>query len=140
MDYVKPHGALYNMMMRDIEIYIALVKAMSLLGKRVPLMIMATPNNQRYIEIANQYQVPLLFEAFCDRAYTEDGSLQPRKENGAVFSDVEMIVNQAHSLIVNRQVMATSGELLSIEPDTVCIHGDGELAVISAQKIRDGMS
>jgi UPF0271 protein len=140
VDYVKPHGALYNVMMREEGTYTALVKAVSLMPSGIPLMIMAAPDNQRYIDIADKFTVPLLFEAFCDRAYMDDGSLQSRQEEGAVFSHVDTITKQARSLIVDKQVITTSGKAMNIVADTLCIHGDGSLAVASAQKIRDVLS
>lgn len=140
VDYVKPHGALYNVMMKDVEVYRALVKAVSLLNTDIPLMIMATPNHQKYVDIASEYKVSLLFEAFCDRAYENDGSLQSRQKKGAVFSDIEAIAKQAQLLVVDKKVITTSGKPMDIVADTICIHGDGNLAVASAQKIRDMLS
>lgn len=140
VDYVKPHGALYNVMMKDVEVYRALVKAVSLLNTDIPLMIMATPNHQKYVDIASEYKVSLLFEAFCDRAYENDGSLQSRQKRGAVFSDIEAIAKQAQLLVVDKKVITTSGKPMDIVADTICIHGDGNLAVASAQKIRDMLS
>jgi 5-oxoprolinase (ATP-hydrolysing) subunit A len=137
VDYVKPHGALYNVMMKDVDTYTALVKAVSLLKAKIPLMIMATPNHKMYLEIAEKFDVPLLFEAFCDRAYMDDGSLQPRQEKGSVFHDVGLIEAQAKSLIEDKKVKTVTGKTLDLVADTICIHGDGSLALTSAQKIRD---
>jgi UPF0271 protein len=137
VEYVKPHGALYNVMMRDIDTYTALVKAVSLLNVNIPLMIMATPDNERHIDIAEKFKVNLLFEAFCDRAYTDDGALQSRQEKGSVFSDVETILQQAKTLIVDKKVITCTGKVLDVVADTICIHGDGPLALLAAQKIRN---
>jgi UPF0271 protein len=135
--YVKPHGALYNVMMRDVGTYTALVKAVSLLNADISLMIMATSKNSTYVDIAEKCNVKLLFEAFCDRAYTDDGGLQSRQEEGAVFSDVDTILQQAKTLIVDKKVITCTGKVLDVVADTICIHGDGPLARLSAQKIRN---
>lgn len=73
LHYVKPHGALYNDMMADEEVFRAIAEAVSVFA--LPLMILATTDNQRYLDIADIFDVPLLFEAFADRSYQEDGRL-----------------------------------------------------------------
>lgn len=134
--YVKPHGALYNQMMKDEATFIAVVKAVALLEGELPLMIMAMPDNTEHIRIAEQYHVSLLFEAFCDRAYDDNGNLVSRQIAGAVFSDVEKITAQASQFINQQSVTTLSGHTLPIHADTLCIHGDSDLALPSAQAIR----
>lgn len=131
--YIKPHGALYNVMMRDKKVYRAIIKAASLM--QLPLMIMATPNNDEHAALAQAYHVDLLFEAFCDRAYTEDGYLQSRQEAGAVHQSIELIVEQAKQIIQQQCVKTISGKLLSLKADTLCIHGDSHLALASAKQL-----
>jgi UPF0271 protein len=140
VSYVKPHGALYNMMMRDVSVYTALVKAVSLMRGDVSLMIMAVPHVQHYCDIAQSHGVSILLEAFCDRAYNNDGLLQSRQEAGAVYSDLESIVTQANSLIFQQQVLSYSGQILDVTADTICVHGDGDLAVSSVKAIRHLLS
>ena len=134
--YVKPHGALYNQMMKHDDIFAAVVKAVALLESELPLMMMAMPDNAKHIRIAEQYHVSLLFEAFCDRAYDYEGNLVSRQQAGAVFSDIEKITAQASQLINQQSVTSLSGHTLPIHADTLCIHGDGDLALPSAQAIR----
>jgi UPF0271 protein len=153
VDYVKPHGALYNTMMRDRNVYKALLKAVaaissaapsrttsSIITPTIPLMIMATPDRLEYKKLADEYGVTLLFEAFCDRAYTDEGLLQPRHIDGAVYQNIDAIVTQAKKLIVDQAVTTCTGANLTVNADTLCIHGDGALAVESASRIRDMLS
>lgn len=137
VSYVKPHGALYNVMMCDLDVFNAMIKAVSLLESDIPLMIMATANHQEYSDIANTANVSLLFEAFCDRAYTDEGSLQPRQMEGAVYHDLDSIVKQATQMIQDNSVTTCSGRTLTIKADTICIHGDGDLALPSVQTIKN---
>ena len=136
LSYIKPHGALYNVMMRDMNVFQAIVKAVAYYDANIPLMIMATPANQQYSELAKNFNVELLFEAFCDRAYTDDGDLQPRSQTGAVHTDLALITAQAEQLIKHQQVKTSSGKVLNIKADTLCIHGDSELALASVKQIR----
>jgi UPF0271 protein len=186
VDYVKPHGALYNTMMRDRSVYKALLKAVaalspalsptispalsstlspalsstlspalsstlsptlsstlspttapSIIAPTIPLMIMATPDHLEYKKMADEYGVTLLLEAFCDRAYTDEGLLQSRKIDGAVYQNIDTIISQAKKLIIERTVTTCTGNSLSINADTLCIHGDGALALESVQRIRE---
>jgi len=136
VSYIKPHGALYNLMMRDMEVYKSMLTAVSKLNFKVPLMIMAVPNHLEYTSLAKDFGVELLMEAFCDRAYTDDGKLQSRQISGAVYDDIDSIINQATQLIKNKSVTSCTGKKLSIEADSICIHGDGKLAVAAVQGIR----
>jgi len=158
VDYVKPHGALYNTMMRDRSVYKALLKAVaalspalppalsstlspttapSIIAPTIPLMIMATPDHLEYKKMADEYGVTLLLEAFCDRAYTDEGLLQSRKIDGAVYQNIDTIISQAKKLIIERTLTTCTGNSLSINADTLCIHGDGALALESVQRIRE---
>jgi len=96
ISYVKPHGALYNDMMRDKSVFRAVVDAVSCFN--VPLMILASGNNQDYLDIADAYDVPLLFEAFADRTYLANGMLTPRGQANAVLTNEEAIINQIKQL------------------------------------------
>lgn len=138
VNYIKPHGALYNMMMRNITIFNAIVRAAALVN--LPLMMMATPSNHKHIELAQSLGVSLLFEAFCDRAYTNEGHLQSRKEQGAVHQTLELIVNQARQIIEQQNVLTNSGERLPLIADALCIHGDSHLALASVKEIRKLLS
>ena len=103
-------------------------------------MIMATPDRLEYKKLADEYGVTLLFEAFCDRAYTDEGLLQPRHIDGAVYQNIDAIVTQAKKLIVDQAVTTCTGANLTVNAGTLCIHGDGALAVESASRIRDMLS
>jgi UPF0271 protein len=141
VSYVKPHGALYNTMMRDITVFRAVLTAVSTVKPSIPLMIMATAetsaSHQAYVALAQDLGVPLLFEAFCDRAYTDEGALESRQIKGAVYDDIDRIVNQATQLITQQSVISYNGNVLPVKADSICIHGDGELALLSVKRIRD---
>ncbi|MGR5268069.1 5-oxoprolinase subunit PxpA [Vibrio astriarenae] len=131
--YVKPHGALYNDMMRDMSIFEGLCEAVSQF--HVPLMVLAVPDRDRLLDIADEYDVPLLFEAFIDRSYLADGSLAARSVKGAVLDRCEDVINQAKQIIHYQKVTTLDGETLPIEADTLCIHGDNPIAVEIAQQV-----
>ncbi len=127
LKYIKPHGALYNDMMKQTSIFESVVDAVSCFG--VPLMMLARPENQPFLDIADRYDVPLLFEAFADRTYLSSGELTPRKFDGALLSDPEDVLQQVESIVQNGYVVTFEGEKLALDADTICVHGDNPNAV-----------
>lgn len=134
--YVKPHGALYNDMMANDKIFNILLNALARYNPKLPLMIMAVPDKQRYIEMANKHNINLIFEAFMDRSYQKDGRLTARDSERAVFTRVTDILKQAEGLIKQRTVQTICGETLLVDADTLCIHGDAQHALEIAKKLR----
>jgi UPF0271 protein len=136
LSYVKPHGALYNAMMTSDAIFTALLAGLKRYNPSLPLMIMAVPDHQRYQTMADDYNISLLFEAFVDRTYQKDGRLTPRSEVGACHTDLEAICQQALRLANEQRVICKDGSDIAIKADTLCIHGDGELATAIAKTLK----
>ena len=134
LDYVKPHGALYHDMMNQPDVFRAVVDAVSCFN--IPLMIMATTNNQDFLDIADLYDVPLLFEAFADRTYQGNGRLMPRTEVGSVLTKEEDIINQVKQIARYGKVTSADGFVIPMEADTLCVHGDNKDAIALIEKIR----
>ncbi|OLQ84917.1 hypothetical protein BIY21_05160 [Vibrio ponticus] len=135
LSYIKPHGALYNDMVKDLSIFESVVDAASCFG--VPLMMLAHPNTEPFLDIADRYEVPLLFEAFADRAYQDDGTLAPRNHQGAVHTEADVVINQVEQLVQHGRVETIDGQIISIDADTVCVHGDNPQALAILQELRD---
>ena len=87
LDYVKPHGALYNDMMAKAEVRKAIMRALVDFHRPLPLMLQATPDAGKHRDEAAELGLPLLFEAFADRCYDDDGKLLSRRQPGDAFSD-----------------------------------------------------
>ncbi|GEM76417.1 5-oxoprolinase subunit PxpA [Vibrio sagamiensis] len=135
INYIKPHGALYNDMMIDDGIFFSVVKAAAFF--KLPLMILASQENEKYLEIADKFDVPLLFEAFADRLYQNDGKLTARSQSNALLSNEATILQQVQMLANSGKVKTISGQYIHLEADTICVHGDNEDAITLIQKIRD---
>lgn len=121
--YVKPHGAMYNQMMRDDNMMHVIMQAVIDFPLPLALMIQATGNTQKYKDMANQLGLSLRFEAFSDRAYQNDGSLVPRGQTGALLG-VEQAIKQCQLLLEKGQIISVSGKTMTLDIDTICIHGD----------------
>lgn len=138
--YVKPHGALYNDMMRTPAILEAVLKALAGLPQPLALMAMSTVDNQALREMAASFSVPLWLEAFADRAYDEAGFLVSRREAGAVHHNPAMIVAQAQALASGQPIKSHSGSMLTLEVDTLCVHGDNPESITAVRAIREALN
>lgn len=139
VQHIKPHGALYNQMMRDEAIMQAVFETARSFDPSIPVVVQAgdTQSNARHRSHAAKYGLKLMFEAFADRAYAANGLLVPRTQPGAVHGDVNSIVAQARNLIEHAQVITPDGQRLDIQADTLCLHGDNPLSPAVAQALRN---
>ncbi|AWL13113.1 UPF0271 protein [Saliniradius amylolyticus] len=139
LSYVKPHGALYNDMIKDDAICDAVFAALACYPQPLTLMMLATGDATHYRNKAEQYGIELYLEAFADRRYTEHGYLTPRSEEGAVLDD-EQTLEQVQSLFSKGVVVAADGSELPLNADTLCVHGDNPHAVAMVKRIRELLS
>jgi UPF0271 protein len=137
IEYVKPHGALYNDMMKKEDIFKNIVEAISSYDKDLKLMILSSSKNKRYSSIAKSYGIKLIYEAFADRAYDDDGFLVSRKEKNAVFHDIKTILQRVKELNEFGYIRSVSGNKLFLNVDSLCVHGDNEEALNITKSIRE---
>ena len=138
--YVKPHGGLYNDMMRQPELLKTIMQAVKSYNSELPLMLMSMKNNQVAKELADQVGIKLLFEVFADRAYDAEGRLVARSIPGAVHHDPEVVCQQAITLAQGKALIANDGSELFLEADTLCVHGDNQSSIAAVQRIREALS
>jgi UPF0271 protein len=132
VQYIKPHGALYHDMMNQRGVYEAILCATAQMSEPRALMIMARVEDKVDRDLAMSHEVALLFEAFADRAYTAGGALMARSEQGAVFSDASAMVEQ---LTRDGSITSHCGERIAITADSICVHGDNQVAIEAAKQI-----
>ena len=135
VSYVKPHGAIYNDMMAKAEVREAIMDAVAAYHRPITLMLQATPEASLHRSEAEERGITLLFEAFADRCYDDDGKLLSRKKPGAVH-DREKMLAQVAQLIEHGTVTTVSGNVLALDPDTLCVHGDNMEGVQAIRDIR----
>jgi UPF0271 protein len=135
LDYVKPHGALYNDMMSDFDIFNTVLMAVHKYPTKLTLMIQATIHNDMYQRQADNLGVKLYFEAFADRCYDDSGHLLSRNKVGAVLSKQDMLLQVKQ--LANQSIITThTGKELHIKADSICVHGDNSAAVSAIADIR----
>ncbi|MFH5879634.1 LamB/YcsF family protein [Arthrobacter sp. NA-172] len=136
VDYVKPHGALYNRIVHDEEQAEAVVAAIHAYDPGLP--VLGLPGSA-LLRLAEESGHPVFREAFVDRAYLRDGTLVPRSQEGAVVHDAAAVVERAVRFAVSGEVVAVDGTVVSVKPDSLCIHGDTPGAVELAAAVRAGL-
>lgn len=138
--YVKPHGALYNDLVKDDALLQAVLEACAIYRADLPLMVLAQMDNRRERRMAEAAGVPLLFEAFADRAYQADGHLLPRSLSGAVHHDAQRILSQGLSIARGQSFPDCNGNRLHLKADSLCVHGDNPEALDVLRQLRAALS
>ena len=75
-------------------------------------------------------------EAFADRGYTDAGRLAARDLPGGLIEDEAQAVAQALQMIEGGQVTSLNGLKVSVDAQTLCLHGDQAGAVTFAKALR----
>ena len=132
LHHVKPHGALYNMAAKDAMVADAISRAIKAIDNS--LVLYGLPNSASERSAA-KLELQFYREVFSDRTYTDQGMLTPRNQPNAMIETTEQSVAQVLQIILHKNLQSTTGQEIPIKADTVCIHGDGENAVVFAQEI-----
>ncbi|MEU5921524.1 5-oxoprolinase subunit PxpA [Streptomyces sp. NPDC047141] len=134
VSYVKPHGALYNRVVRDADQAAAVVEGVLLADRTLP--VLGLPGSRLH-EAAEAAGLPVVTEAFGDRAYRADGSLLPRGQEGAVVTDPDEVVERSLALARSGVVTARCGSTVAVRARSLCLHGDTPGAVGLARRVRE---
>ncbi len=134
--HLKPHGALSNMAAEEIELALAIGRAMKTVDRDMIYVALAGSQMEK---AAQELGLPLAREGFCDRLYDDDGNLTSRKIPGAVLHDAEEIRDRVVKMVVNDEIVSRTGKKLALRLDTLCLHGDEPSAVVAARAVRAGL-
>jgi 5-oxoprolinase (ATP-hydrolysing) subunit A len=132
VDYVKPHGALYNAIVHHEEQAAAVVAAVVALDPS--LHVMGLPGSA-FLRIAQEAGLSTVAEAFADRAYTPEGHLVSRRQPGAVLHDPELVAARMVRLVTEGRLTAVDGTEIEVRADSICTHGDSPGAVEMARAL-----
>jgi UPF0271 protein len=135
--HVKPHGALYNQAVRSREIAEAIAKGVARWSRDVVLVGLA---GSPMLDVFREAGFAVAAEAFADRRYEADGTLRSRKFEDALIRDPEEAGRQALSIVERGALIASDGTKVSVDAQTICIHGDTpgapEIAATVARTLR----
>lgn len=136
LHHIKAHGALYNMAAKNAEIAGTIALAAKDFDED---LILYGLSNSFLISEAKAIGLKTSNEVFADRTYQNDGSLTPRSQPNALIENDEQCIQQVLQMVKQGTVTTTSGNLIPIVADTICIHSDGKHAVSFAKKIHEAL-
>ena len=132
LHHVKPHGALYNMAAKDPALAAAICRAVQAVA---PGAVLLALSGSEMLKAAQAMGVPAASEVFADRGYQPDGTLVPRGNPGAMVTDEDTAVARVLQMAKEGTVQAVDGSTVTLQADSVCVHGDGPKALAFVQKL-----
>jgi UPF0271 protein len=139
LDYVKPHGGLYNDMMKDVKIFKAVASGVAKIDPSLKVMVLSMIDLSAHEAVAKELGIGLLYEVFADRAYDDQGFLVPRSQKGSVIHDVDAVVARLKLLQQEGVLETISGKKIALKVDSMCVHGDNAEAVAMVETLRKRM-
>ena len=137
MQHVKPHGALYNQAAADPLLAGAVARATARFSRNLALVGLAS--SEPMASAAADAGLRFVPEAFADRRYLADGSLQPRSEPGSVVADAEAAAAQAVAIATGIGAETADGSRVALRAESICCHGDTPGAVEIAATVRGAL-
>lgn len=133
LQHVKPHGAIYNVAVKDRELSLGIAEGVADAGR--DLILVGLPGSD-LVKAGQEVGLRVAREAFGDRAYNEDGTLVSRRMAGSLITDPDAVAERVLSL-VRGTVKAITGKAIRVEADTICLHGDTPGAGAIARCVRE---
>jgi UPF0271 protein len=137
--HVKPHGALYLTAVENEDVARAVAEAIVSVDPDLLYVALAGAKGKLMTEIGEQVGLRVVYEAFPDRAYTPEGTLASRKQEGAVIKDPAEVSQRALSMATEGRVIAVDGTAIDLDVQTLCVHGDNPSAVELVKSIRQSL-
>jgi len=132
-NHVKPHGALYNMAVRDPELADAIARAIKSVD---PKLILFAPDNSELARAGEAHGVQIAREIFADRNYLNDGWLVPRTRPDALLRDPKEAAQRVLRMLREGKVRSIESRDVDVRGETICVHGDTPGAVEFARELR----
>jgi UPF0271 protein len=136
LSYVKLHGALANQTAEELALAVAVFAAVQAMDGKIAVLAL---DNSEQVRAAKAVGVPLIREAYADRAYTAEGLLVPRAQEGAVIHDVDTVIERCVRLAQTGEIVAIDGTVIKSGARSICLHGDTPGAVDLAREVRDAL-
>jgi 5-oxoprolinase (ATP-hydrolysing) subunit A len=132
-NHVKPHGALYNMAVRDEKLADAIARAIHSVD---PKLILFAPDNTELARAGESHGLQIACEVFADRNYLNDGWLVPRTRPDALLRDPKQAAERVLRMLREGKVRSVEGRDVKVHVETICVHGDTPGAVEFARELR----
>ena len=133
MNHVKPHGALYNMSMRDESLAETIARGVVTVDSK---LLFFAPRDSILERAAKKVGLRTVAEVFADRNYNPDGTLVSRTQPNAMLQDPVAAAERVVRMLREKKVRATDGQDVPIVAETICVHGDSPHAVAFVRELR----
>ena len=137
MTHVKTHGALGNMCADDDDLALAVARAIHAVDSELAFMVMPGTATER---AAERIGLRPIREIYADRTYADSFNLTPRNEPNAMVDDPAEALTRVLDMVGEGHIVSTTGKLLKVGIDSVCVHGDSPHAVAMARTLRNGLT
>lgn len=125
--HVKPHGAFYNDLNKDIEKSELLIEIVQKVEEQPILFV--PPNS--VIEKLAKGKIEIMVEGFADRNYEAnlsageaDFRLVSRTKKGAVLTEKKAILERVLKMVKEEKIPLENSDFLHAKFDTICLHSD----------------
>ena len=132
--HVKPHGALNNMACENYELAKVISESIMKVNKE---LIFLVPTGSQMEKAGKKLGIKIATEIFADRNYEDDGNLVSRSKENAMITNPEIAKKHVIKMVENQALNCYSGKQIPCEIDSICVHGDGKIAVNTAKQIRE---
>ena len=132
-NHIKPHGALYNMAVRDERLADAIARAIESVD---PKLILFAPDKSELARAGEAHGLQIAREIFADRNYLNDGWLVPRTRPDALLRDPKEAAQRVLRMLHEGKVRSVEGQDVDVRGETICVHGDTPGAVEFARELR----
>lgn len=136
LHHVKPHGAMYNMVWKDLELAKAIAEGVKQFDKDLILFVQPKSAMEK---AGKMLGLKVAYEVFADRAYNNDGSLTSRDKENSVLHDEKQVLARTLKMITQSKVTTFSNQEIELQASTICLHGDNPAAIVLAQSLRQGL-
>jgi UPF0271 protein len=133
LNHVKPHGALYNMAVRNGSLADAIARAIESVD---PKLILFAPDKSELARAGEAHGLQVAREIFADRNYLNDGWLVPRTRPDALLHDPKEAARRVLRMLREGKVRSVEGRDVDVRGETICVHGDTPGAVEFARELR----
>lgn len=121
LHHIKPHGALYNDLVKNEALADLFLKAIASYSESV---VLYAPPDSVIAKKAIKHGFKVKLEAFADRSYNPDLSLVSRKLPNAVLDNPKLVLDHLVKMVHENKVVTINGRESHIEAQTYCLHGD----------------
>jgi len=130
--HLSPHGRLGNLVVTRPDYARAVADA----GTAFDGELVIVAQEGEMARVARERGLRIALVGIADRAYTDEGTLVPRSEPGAVLHDPDEVTQRTVRMVTEGLITSRDGVDLPIVADSVVLHGDGPAALQLAARIR----